>query len=236
MNQSFDRASEQSRLASPFGGARLGVREGVIEGERARALGTIGGQLRSDGFRTAATLGQGATDRLMAAGDRALGLGTTGLGARLQNAGALAGIGQQQRALNQAGMDLRYGDFLDELNYPLQALSIRQSALGQTPMGSVGRTPVMSQGGMGSTLGGIGSLLAGGAQLYGAMGCWVAREVYGEHNPKWLKVRDWMFNKAPRALFEKYMQDGPRIAEKIRNDPRRKAEYRAVMDEILEAA
>jgi hypothetical protein len=234
LNRSFDRSSEQSRLASPFGGDRLGVREGTIEGERGRAIADVGSRLRSDGFRTAAGLGQQATNQMFSAGDRALGLGTTGLEAGGQYADMLAGIGQQQQGLNQAGYDLNYGDFLDQLNYPLQALSIRQSAIGQTPMGSVGRQPVASGGGAGSFLSGAGSLLGGIANL--AALCWTAREAYGADNPKWLRAREWMLTKAPADLREHYIRVGERVAEKIRNDPDRKAEYREVFDKILEAA
>jgi len=232
LNRTFDRASEQARLDSPFGGERLGVREGTIEGERGRAIADVGARLRSDGFRTAAGLGQQATNQMFAGGDRALGLGATGLQMGGQYADMLSGIGQQQQGLNQAGMDLRYGDFLDQLNYPLQALSIRQSAIGQTPMGSVGRQPVQ-RGGIGSALGGLGGLLSGIASIGGM--CWVAREAY-DHDPKWLKVRDWMLTKAPAELRETYERIGPKVAEAIRGNPDRKAEYRAVFDRILEAA
>lgn len=271
LNRSFDKSSEQARLSSPWGGSRLGIREGTIEGERARAIADVGSRLRSDAFRTAAGLGQNATSQLAAAGDRALGLGTTlsnsimgagdryaglgqglastylgagdryaGLGGTALNLGGtyadmLAGIGAQQQGLNQAQYDINYGDFLEELNYPLTALSIRQSAIGQTPMGSVGRQPVVSQGGsgLGGLLSGAGSFLTG-LKAAGAF-CWVAREAY-DYDPKWLKVREWMLTKAPASLRERYERIGPMVAEKIRYNPERKAEYRAVFDEILEAA
>jgi hypothetical protein len=250
LNRSFDRSSEQARLSSPFGGDRLALREGTIEGERGRAIADVGSRLRSDGFRTAAGLGQQATNQMFAAGDRAAGLGqniaNTYLGAGDRYSGLagqglqlgatyadlMSGIGQQQQGLNQAGYDLNYGDFLDQLNYPLQALSIRQSAMGQTPMGSVGRQPVTSGGGgAGSFLSGAGSLFSGLAAL-----CWTAREAYGADNPKWLRAREWMLTKAPHDLREHYIRVGERVAEKIRNDPDRKAKYREVFDKILEAA
>lgn len=253
LNRSFDRSSEQARLSSPFGGARLGVREGTIEGERGRALADVGSRMRSDAFRTAAGLGQQATNQIMQAGDRAAGLGQglastmagiggqyAGMAGQGLNLGAtyadlLAGIGAQQQGLTQAGYDINYGDFLDQLNYPLSALSIRQSAIGQTPMGSVGRVPVQQSGGMGGLLGGVGSILGGvGRMAAGGMFCWVAREAY-DGDPKWLKVREWMLTKAPASLREKYAKHGPAIAEKIRGDLARKAEYRALFDEIVEA-
>lgn len=235
MNRNYDRSSEQARLSSPFGGSRLALREAEIEDARNRALASVGSQLRSDAFRTAAGLGQNATNQIMSAGDRALGLGGSALQMGGTYADMMAGIGQQQQGLQQALYDTAYGDFLDELNYPLTALSIRQSAIGQTPMGSAGRQPVVSQGGSG-----IGGLLSGAGSLIGALGqvgmfCWIAREAY-DHDPKWLKVREWMLTKASESLRDRYARIGPRVAERIRHNPERKAEFRAAFDAILEAA
>ena len=60
--------------------------------------------------------------------------------------------------------------FLDELNYPLQALNLRQQAVGMTPMGSVSRTPITGGSGIGSTLGGLGGLLGGLGKIGFTMG------------------------------------------------------------------
>ena len=234
LRREYRRLDEGTRLASPFGGSRLALREAENARNFMDRAGSVSGQLRHQGFNTAAQLGQAATDRLLAAGDRSLGLGQAVQGLGLQTAEALAGAGAQQQALDQARLDLRYGDFLDELNYPLSALSIRQSAVGQTPMGTVGRVPVTGGGGLGGTLGGFGNLLSGAAAI--AKLCWVAREVYGADNPKWLRLRAWMLTQAPERLRKRYVEIGPRVAERIRHDPGRKAAYRAVMDEILEAA
>ena len=87
----------------------------------------------------------------------------------------------------------------------------------------------------GGGLGGFGSLLSGAASAYTAF-CWVAREVYGEDDPRWLKVRDFMLTEAPAKLRNLYLDVGPKVAEAIRANPGRKAEYRAVMDDILEGA
>ena len=101
-------------------------------------------------------------------------------------------------------------------------------AVGQTPLGTVQRTPVMRQNNLGSMLGGAGSLLSGIAAI-----CWVAREVYGETNPKWLSMRDFILNKASPQLFDKYVRNGPAIADKLKTDPARKEQYRVAMDAIL---
>jgi hypothetical protein len=63
-----------------------------------------------------------------------------------------------------------------------------------------------------------------------AAACWVAREVYGAHNPAWLDFRHWMFNSAPRWFFKLYLTFGERFANFISNKPRLKARIRMWMD------
>lgn len=60
--------------------------------------------------------------------------------------------------------------------------------------------------------------------------CWVAREVYGETNPRWMMFREWMMVKAPswfRKLYNKY---GEGFANWIKNKPRIKNLIRKWMD------
>ena len=73
---------------------------------------------------------------------------------------------------------------------------------------------------------GVGSL--GGTA--GIFACWVAREVYGADNPKWVEFREWMLTKASDNLRNFYLEYGERIAESIRNKPKIKAIIRKWMD------
>jgi hypothetical protein len=73
---------------------------------------------------------------------------------------------------------------------------------------------------------GVGSL--GGTA--GIFACWVAREVYGADNPKWLEFREWMFTKASDNLRNFYLEYGERIAKSIRNKPKIKSIIRKWMD------
>tara|TARA_B100000214_G_scaffold32533_1_gene20785 strand:- start:230 stop:694 length:465 start_codon:yes stop_codon:yes gene_type:complete len=152
----------------------------------------------------------------------------------LEAAGALSGIGQQIQGLQQASFADREKRFLDELNYPLQALNLRQQAVGMTPMGSVSRTPITgNSGGIGGLLSGLGSLATG----LGGMGlkfCWVAREAYGPENPKWLSFRTWMFAEAPNWLFNLYGKYGERFAKFISNKPKVKSVIRWMMDKAID--
>ena len=80
--------------------------------------------------------------------------------------------------------------------------------------------------------GGVGGLL--GKIAPGGIFCWVAREVYGEDNPKWLQFREWMLTKASDNLRNYYIEYGERIAKSIRNKPKIKALIRKWMDSKIE--
>jgi len=66
----------------------------------------------------------------------------------------------------------------------------------------------------------------------GAMsgGCWVAREVYGIENPKWIDFREWMFNDSPSWFRNLYLKYGERIAKFISNKPHVKSIIRKWMN------
>jgi hypothetical protein len=79
-------------------------------------------------------------------------------------------------------------------------------------------------GGFKDLAGGVGGLASAGIL------CWVAREVYGIENPKWLQFRKWMLTKASDNLRNFYIKYGERIAKSIRNKPKIKAIIRKWMD------
>jgi hypothetical protein len=66
--------------------------------------------------------------------------------------------------------------------------------------------------------------------------CWVAREVYGTQNPKWVEFRHWLLNKAPDDVRAFYLENGPHIAENIKGDEVAKIRLKRCMDNLLEAA
>jgi len=78
--------------------------------------------------------------------------------------------------------------------------------------------------------GGLGALGGGIATGVGAAFCWVAREVYGAHNPAWLLFREWMLNESPGWFRAIYIKFGERFAKFISNKPRLKARIRLWMD------
>lgn len=77
----------------------------------------------------------------------------------------------------------------------------------------------------------IGNTIGGGKGMMGM--CWVAREVYGDYNPRWLEFRHWLLTSAPATLVKLYFLKGERFAKKIRNKPRIKQAIRQWMDTKL---
>ena len=77
----------------------------------------------------------------------------------------------------------------------------------------------------GGIMGAAGSL--GSAAI---LACWVAREVYGVHSPKWMIFRHWMLFLSPVWFRATYLTFGERFARFIHNKPRLKARIRAWMD------
>jgi hypothetical protein len=63
--------------------------------------------------------------------------------------------------------------------------------------------------------------------------CWVAREVYGAENPKWLLFRAWLLTEAPIWLRDAYGTHGETFATWIHDKPVMKAIVRAMMDAVL---
>jgi hypothetical protein len=78
-----------------------------------------------------------------------------------------------------------------------------------------------------STLGNIfGAALP---SIIGAI-CWVAREVYGEDNPRWMLFRDWLFRHSPSWFFNFYLEHGEKIAGWLKRHPWAKRPIRVWMD------
>lgn len=85
-----------------------------------------------------------------------------GLGAQMQ-------AGEQQRMLSQAGLDAQYAEFARQQDFPLTGLNALATAASGIPSGY--GTTTQSYGGMGPTLGAIGSLGMGlGPRGFGFFG------------------------------------------------------------------
>jgi hypothetical protein len=74
------------------------------------------------------------------------------------------------------------------------------------------------------------SLLGAAGSIGAAFICWVAREVYGVQNPKWLRFRAWMLQDSPPWFLNLYMRHGEKLAKFISNKPMIKSIIRKWMD------
>ena len=85
-------------------------------------------------------------------------------------------------------------------------------------------------GAQGSAMSGLfqGLGTVGGAAL--PLLCWVAREVYGSDNPRWMQFRTWMLTDSPKWLLNLYIKYGERFANWISNKPTIKSMIRYWMD------
>jgi hypothetical protein len=75
-------------------------------------------------------------------------------------------------------------------------------------------------------IGNIGGTAIKAASLF----CWVAREVYGPSNPRWLLFREWMLTDSPRWLFNLYAKHGEQFANWLKNHTWLKPLIRKWMD------
>ena len=75
-----------------------------------------------------------------------------------------------------------------------------------------------------------GSLLGAAGSIGAAFICWVAREVYGVQNPKWLRFRAWMLQDSPPWFLNLYIRHGEKLAKFISNKPMIKSIIRKWMD------
>jgi hypothetical protein len=64
--------------------------------------------------------------------------------------------------------------------------------------------------------------------------CWVAREVFGEADPRWKQFREWLiWGNRPDFLFSAYMKYGERFARWLRNKPNMKRIVRFFMNKVV---
>ena len=103
-------------------------------------------------------------------------------------------------------------------------LALQQRSQDMTLMGAQAQASAARSAGKSSMLGEIA-----GAALP-LMFCWVAREVYGIENPRWLAFRQWMIVESPSWFRNLYIKYGERFAKFISNKPFIKNLIRKWMD------
>ena len=141
-----------------FGGSRSALLESETNKKFADVAGRTAGNLRQSGFNNAANL---------AMGDRNFRAGIFGnqLADQYRGLGLLSGIGNQQQALGQAGLDANYGEFLRGINYGPQQLGLLSNAVFGIPQ-NITDTSSTKQG----TFGRLGDALTSYERISGLFG------------------------------------------------------------------
>ena len=146
----------------------------------------------------------------------ALGQQAFGTGQAIQQQQAQQGLLQQgiQQALIDAAKQ-QYAGYTGAptaaLNAPLQALGVAQQGAGKTTTDNYNP--------------GLMSYIQAAAQM-----CWVAREVYGEQDPKWMQFREWVIGHSPDWFYKAYSNYGEKFAKVVRKVPAIKVILRPFMD------
>ena len=212
-------------------------------------------QQRQAGMLSPEDVRQAQQSAREAYGARGQVMGPGAIGAELLNREA---IRQQREDQARAGLQQSYGNILNMANLQTgNIFSPIASLMGQTfnPLGAypadVYGTNVNAQLARdiaqtnkeaairSAELAGAAQKQAGTTSLFGdLLGalpglfklCWVAREVYGEDNPKWMQFRDWLFACAPAWFFNLYLEHGEKIAAWLKRHPWAKRPIRMWMD------
>tara|TARA_R100000655_G_scaffold17187_2_gene36853 strand:- start:3779 stop:5797 length:2019 start_codon:yes stop_codon:yes gene_type:complete len=144
--------------------------------------------------------------------------------------------GQASQILGQAGYGLESGpQYLNPeagLGY-ISQMAANEANVAAAQAAAKGSAQSGLFGGLGALGGGLlsgaGAAASGSKTLFSGF-CWVAREVYGMHNPAWLLFREWMLNESPSWFRTLYLKFGERFAKFISDKPRIKARIRLWMD------
>ena len=145
--QDAARAAQQAGLTQAAGLAGMGAMNEAAQAQAAREQAarqsTFGGQFQAAGIQQAGAAGltglAGAQQQAQLAG----------LGAQMQ-------AGEAARGLDQAALDAAYAEFARQQDFPLTGLNALATAASGIPSGY--GTTTQSYGGLGPTLGAIGSL------------------------------------------------------------------------------
>ena len=215
-----NRLGAQASAAGAFGGSRQGVAEGVLAGEYGRMGADIAAQQRQTGYSQAMQSAMAdRAARLGAAGQLAgLGQQAFGTGQAIQQQQAQQGLLQQ--VMQQQLIDAARGQYAGYTGAPMAATQAPLAALGVAPYP---KSQVQS------AQPGLFDYLTLGATA-AARFCWVAREVYGEDNPKWLQFREWVIGYSPDWFFNAYGKYGEKLAAKVKRNPWMKKAIRPFMD------
>lgn len=208
-------------LGQLFGAEGLG---GLLGGADAATQG-----LTNQAIAASSTGAQQLANRIRGA-TGAAGFGGSGIGESIAASAELSGPQATSRLLLEeaARQDEQKRADLGQIAGILGPLFLGSTEIGAGIDAAEGADDTTAQ--ILGAIGGIGGGLASNPAIF----CWVAREVFGESDPRWLQARDYMINLAPDDLFLLYAEHGEELARQVRFDPELKAELLPSFEALVE--
>ena len=208
----------QATAARAFGGSRQGVAEGVMAGQYGRMAGDMAAQQRQQNYSQALPAAMSDRQARLGAASQMGQLGQQAFGTSQAIQQQQAQQGLLQQGIQQALIDAARQQYAGYTGAPAQSLQAPLSALGIAQQGGASTTTQSQSPGLLSYLQTIGQM------------CWVAREVYGENNPKWLQFREWVIGYSPDWFYKAYSKYGEKVAKVVAKVPALKLVIRPFMD------
>ncbi len=158
-------------------------------------------------------------------------IGDQTLSADLANNARLAGFGEQQQLRSNQLSEL--ASLLGGQYNPVPSPNFfgpgQVDAMGPTQMRLQSQAAnQQNQNALWGNLAGLGGGLGAAWML-----CWVAREVYGNADPRWIRFREWLITKAPKWLRKLYWRKGASFAVWLHKHPRFKPVVKFAMDRVI---
>lgn len=217
---------------------RAGMMEGTMTGLAGDRIADIGAQVRQDMFNQGVgqyntNIGQQANALGMLQGANASAAGNMLNGFNLGNSalGMMSGAGNFMNQYNQGAMDDAANQYYMAQDRPFQLASNYMGLFNPLASfnGSAGYSGAQTGPSGADKIGTVANILGTGMSLF----CWVAREVYGQHNHSWLIFRHWMFAHSPRWFFKLYVSYGASFARFIADKPKAKRLVKHFMDRVV---
>jgi hypothetical protein len=217
---------------------RAGMMEGTMAGLAGDRIADVGAQVRQDMFNQGVgqynnNIGQQANALGMLQGANSSAAGNMLNGFNLGNSalGTMSGAGNFMNQYNQGAMDDAAKQFYLAQDRPLELANNYMSLFNPLASfnGGTGYSGAQTGPSGASMMGDAFNMIGTGMTLF----CWVAREVYGQHNHSWLIFRHWMFAHSPRWFFKLYATYGASFAQFIADKPKAKRLVKHFMDRVV---
>jgi len=167
MQQQLARTKQQiganADAVGAFGGSRQGVEEGIADSQEALQAGQLKSGLLQSGYNAVLPVAAGIANQNQNLGQWATSLlpqiATTASDQGLKEAGALAGVGQQQQEQAQNIMNVGAANYEAARMWPALGLGLQEQAISTAPFGqtSTSTGPGAPSNTAGMVIGGIGA-------------------------------------------------------------------------------